>query len=459
MFKPPYPVLAEDRVRWVGDPVAFVVAETAAQAQDAAELVAGRLRATAGGRLHRRGGRSPAPPNVWDELRRQYLLRRADRRQGRDRRRLRQGRARRQAPLRHQPRDRGGDGAARRGRRLSAGGGPLHHPHAGAARAPLSQRNRARCSRSPESKVRVICIDVGGSFGMKTPVFNEAPLALFASKLTGRPVKWMSTRTEAFLSDAQARDNVTEAELALDKDGHFLAMRVKTIAAIGAYLQNNMPAFILNAGTLAGAYRTPAMLRRHHRRVHQYQSGAPLSRQRPPGSRLRHRAHGRSRRRRTRHRSGRVAPAQLHFAQPDAVQDRADVHLRLRRIRKEHGSGAGAGRLQGLQEAARGVAQARQTARLRHLQHHRARRRRRHRRRRSALRPRRHRDLVFRLGDRRPGPRNRVQATGLRPARPQSGRGALRAGRHRRGVLRRRHRRLAHVDHVERGVSRWQPTR
>jgi CO/xanthine dehydrogenase Mo-binding subunit len=88
-----------------------------------------------------------------------------------------------------------------------------------------------------ESKVRVICIDVGGSFGMKTPVFNEAPLVMFASKVTGRPLKWMSTRTEAFLSDAQARDNVTEAELALDKDGTFLAMRVKTIAAIGAYLQ------------------------------------------------------------------------------------------------------------------------------------------------------------------------------------------------------------------------------
>ena len=110
-----------------------------------------------------------------------------------------------------------------------------------------------------ESKVRVICTDVGGSFGMKTPVFNETPLACYASKLTGRPVKWISTRTEAFLSDAQARDNVTEAELALDKDGHFLAMRVKTIAAIGAYLQNNMPAFFLNAGTLAGTYRTPAI--------------------------------------------------------------------------------------------------------------------------------------------------------------------------------------------------------
>ena len=72
-------------------------------------------------------------------------------------------------------------------------------------------------------------------------------------------MKWISTRTEAFLSDAQARDNVTEAELALDKDGHFLAMRVKTIAAIGAYLQHAMPAFIMNAGTLAGIYRTPAL--------------------------------------------------------------------------------------------------------------------------------------------------------------------------------------------------------
>ena len=82
---------------------------------------------------------------------------------------------------------------------------------------------------------------------------------MLASKLTGRPVKWVSTRTEAFLSDAQARDHVTEAELALDKDGHFLALRAKSFVAIGAYLQNAMPAFIQNAGTLAGVYRTPAI--------------------------------------------------------------------------------------------------------------------------------------------------------------------------------------------------------
>jgi carbon-monoxide dehydrogenase large subunit len=72
-------------------------------------------------------------------------------------------------------------------------------------------------------------------------------------------VKWISTRSESFLCDAQARDNVTEAELALDRDGTFLGLRVRTIAAIGAYLQTAMPAFTGNIGTLAGVYRTPAI--------------------------------------------------------------------------------------------------------------------------------------------------------------------------------------------------------
>src|SRR5215475_1444221 len=94
---------------------------------------------------------------------------------------------------------------------------------------------------------------------MKSPVYNEVALVLFASKLIGRPVKWTSTRSEAFLSDAQGRDNVTDAELALDKDGHFLGMRVKTTMAAGAYMQQNMPACVQNFGSLAGVYRTPAM--------------------------------------------------------------------------------------------------------------------------------------------------------------------------------------------------------
>ena len=111
----------------------------------------------------------------------------------------------------------------------------------------------------PESKVRVVAGDIGGSFGMKSAIYNEVALVLLASKMTGRPVKWTSTRTEAFLGDAQARDNITEAELALDADGHFLGLRVRTIAAVGAYPQAGSNAFVANLGTLAGVYRTPAV--------------------------------------------------------------------------------------------------------------------------------------------------------------------------------------------------------
>jgi aerobic carbon-monoxide dehydrogenase large subunit len=257
MFKPSYPVLAQDRVRWIGDPVAFVVAETAAQAADAVELievdyeplpaVVSTAKAT-----------EPAAAKVWEgcadnisfvELigdkaatdaafanaahvaKHRFVINRV-------------------TAAAMEPRGAVGVYLPAEDRYI------VHTP---AQRAHPYRNEIAKVMKVAESKVRVICIDVGGSFGMKTPVFNEAPLAMFAAKLTGRAVKWMSTRTEAFLSDAQARDNVTEAELALDKDGHFLAMRVKTVAAIGAYLQNNMPAFVLNAGTLAGVYRIPAM--------------------------------------------------------------------------------------------------------------------------------------------------------------------------------------------------------
>ncbi len=111
----------------------------------------------------------------------------------------------------------------------------------------------------PESKIRVVAGDIGGSFGMKSAVYNEVALVLLGSKLVGRPVKWTSTRSEAFVSDAQARDNITDAELALDKEGHFLGFRVKTIANLGAYLQMNSNVFVGNLGTLAGVYRTPAI--------------------------------------------------------------------------------------------------------------------------------------------------------------------------------------------------------
>jgi carbon-monoxide dehydrogenase large subunit len=104
----------------------------------------------------------------------------------------------------------------------------------------------------------VVAPDIGGSFGMKSAIYNEVPLVLLASKLIRRPVKWMSTRSEAFLSDAQARDNVTDVELALDKDGTFLGLRVSSFVNAGAYLQSGFQAYTGNLGTLAGVYRTPA---------------------------------------------------------------------------------------------------------------------------------------------------------------------------------------------------------
>ena len=88
----------------------------------------------------------------------------------------------------------------------------------------------------PPEKLRVITEDVGGAFGLKTAGYPEYPGLLVAAKLTGRPVAWMATRSESFLSDQQARDTVTEAELAIDQKGKFLALRVKHIASMGAFV-------------------------------------------------------------------------------------------------------------------------------------------------------------------------------------------------------------------------------
>ncbi len=257
MYKPRYPVLAEDRVRWVGDCVAFVVAETIAQAMDAAELIEvdyEPLPAVVG----TADASKPGAPQVWDGCKDNICFVELIG----DKAAVDAAFGKAAHVVKHrfvinrvtaacmEPRGAVGVYLPAEDRYI------IHSP---VQRAHPYRNEIARVLNVAESKMRVISAEVGGSFGMKTPVFNEAPLTLLASKLTGRPVKWMSTRTEAFLSDAQARDNVTEAELALDKDGNFLGLRVRTIAAIGAYLQNNMPAFFLNAGTLAGTYRTPAI--------------------------------------------------------------------------------------------------------------------------------------------------------------------------------------------------------
>jgi carbon-monoxide dehydrogenase large subunit len=113
----------------------------------------------------------------------------------------------------------------------------------------------------PEHKLRVIAPDVGGGFGSKIYLYAEETMCVWASKLLKRPIKWTAERTESFLADAHGRDHWTHAQLALDAEGRFLGMRVKTTAAMGAYLSTFSTCIptILYATLLAGQYTTPAI--------------------------------------------------------------------------------------------------------------------------------------------------------------------------------------------------------
>ena len=257
MIKTRYPILAEDRVRWVGDCVAFVVAETVAQALDAAEMIAVDFEPLPA-ITSTEDAAKPGAVKVWDDAPDNICFveligdkAATDAAFARADHVVKQKLViNRVTAATMEPRGAVGDYNATDERYTLYTAIQRPHP---------TRIDFAKLMGIRESSIRIVTNDTGGSFGMKSPIFNEMPLVLLASKLTGRPVKWISTRTEAFLSDAQARDNVTEAELALDKTGIMLGFRVKTIAAIGAYLQTAMPAFVFNAGSLAGTYRTPAI--------------------------------------------------------------------------------------------------------------------------------------------------------------------------------------------------------
>jgi aerobic carbon-monoxide dehydrogenase large subunit len=258
MKEPVHPVLARGKVRYVGDHVAVVIAETQAQARDAAELVDvdyDLLPAVVNGPAALKSGAPQLHEGVANNKCYNWAL---------------------------------GDKAAVD----KAFAGAAHVtkldfinnrlvPNAMEPRAVNAAYNRSDDSYTlyvasqnphverllmcafvlglPEHKVRVVAPDVGGGFGSKIYLYAEDVVLTWASKQVGRPIKWTADRTESFQSDAHGRDHTTHAELAMDKNGKFIAMRVQTVANVGAYLSTfaSCVPTILYATLLAGQYTTP----------------------------------------------------------------------------------------------------------------------------------------------------------------------------------------------------------
>ena len=257
MFVPPHTILAVGRVRYVGECVVLVVAETAEVAAEATDLITVDyedlpfVTDTA-------AAARPGAPAIWDEApdNNAFFFELGDK-------------AATDAAFERaahvvetdfiisritanpmEPRAAVGQYSSRDGRwTLYAN---VQHPHTVRGIICVS------LLKVPEHRLRIIAPDVGGSFGMKGMVHPELVQVLWAAQKLGRPVRWTSTRSEGLLSDAQARDNVSTARLALDADGRFLGLHVSTIVNLGAYLSIYGPhCGTNNLGGLAGVYETP----------------------------------------------------------------------------------------------------------------------------------------------------------------------------------------------------------
>jgi carbon-monoxide dehydrogenase large subunit len=132
--------------------------------------------------------------------------------------------------------------------------------HCGFQRPWLFRNDIARYTlKIPETELRLITGDIGGSYGLRGSVYPEIVLMLWAARRVGRPVKWTCTRNEAHISDDDARDNIVDAALALDRNGKFLAVRIRSFGNLGAFVsfRGAMPP-VINIGTVCGVYTTPA---------------------------------------------------------------------------------------------------------------------------------------------------------------------------------------------------------
>ena len=256
-FVPPYRVLALDRVHHVGEPVAAIIAETLSAAKDAAELIdvdweiLPSVTDTAAASL-------PGTAAVWDDVPDNicFIHRVGDKAAvdaafaGARHVVAQRFRISRVAANPMEGRTALGVYDERDGRyTLYAGLQGVH-------------RTRVELASSifklPASRFRVVSPDVGGGFGMKGSAFPELALVLWAARRIGRPVKWTAERSESFIADHHARDNVSDVALALDEHGMFLALRVETAANLGAFLATmGVHVATNNLGGLAGTYTTP----------------------------------------------------------------------------------------------------------------------------------------------------------------------------------------------------------
>jgi carbon-monoxide dehydrogenase large subunit len=259
MRKPPRPALAADRVRFVGDPVAFVVAETAAQAKEAAEAVmldVDPLPAVTSAVE----GAGPDAPQLYEEAPGNVVL---DYFYG-DEAKVAEGFAKAAHVARLAVHNNRVVVSAMEPRAALAAYDPAADHwtlHVGCQGAFGMRGQIADILGAPPEKVRVLVGNVGGSFGMKAAAYPEYVCILHAARALGRPVKWTDDRSGSFLSDQQGRDHELEGELALDSEGRFLALRVKVFGNMGGYLGTVSPLMpTLNiVKNVVSVYRTPAI--------------------------------------------------------------------------------------------------------------------------------------------------------------------------------------------------------
>ncbi|WP_371056024.1 xanthine dehydrogenase family protein molybdopterin-binding subunit [Rhodosalinus sp. K401] len=260
MQEPAHPVLAQGKVRHVGDPIAAVVAETREQARDAAEAIAVDIEELPAV-VDMKAALQDGAPRVHDDLTSNLCYDWGfveDNKAAVDEA-IRNAHHvttlelvnQRLAPNAMEPRVAVGD--YQRANDESTLYTTSQNPHV------IRLLMGAFVLGIPEHKLRVVAPDVGGGFGSKIFHYAEEAFVTFAARQLNRPVKWTASRSEAFLSDAQGRDHVTKIELALDADNNFTAIRTETYANMGAYLSTFAPSVPtwLHGTLMAGNYKTP----------------------------------------------------------------------------------------------------------------------------------------------------------------------------------------------------------